>query len=173
VGEPDPPLGRKGNVPMKTRCYTTLCALCLAVLCLGSASVARAASVTGAATLSLAPGAPAVFTVSASGGPGAAQGTLSIVEGSTISIFGSVADLCVPADAPNEAIVGALITRSSDPRYVGRYFLLFVEENTATSDVVNFATNLSFVPCEDYLPALPVILAGGFPVTHGNLNVTP
>src|SRR4051812_44732782 len=92
--------------------------LCLAGLCLGSARIASAASVTGSATFPWGPqSVPFTITVS--------PGILRVaVPGD--QYLGRVADVAVVG---NVAVVLAQITQSTDPNPPGSYFLVVVRDN--------------------------------------------
>ena len=144
--------------------------LFLAVLCLGSASTAMAQSVTGGGTLNFGSNPPVTIEVAARSEP---AGIVRISEGGMF-ILSDVVDLCV---VDNEAGIVAQVTHA-DPTAMfspGSFVLFCFQDNGNTGDIVNIApvTNPSGISCATIIPILPACLAGGTPLTRGNITVNP
>lgn len=146
----------------------------LAVLCLslGSVGAARAASVRGGGTFF---GCIPV-AVSASGGPGAAQGILFLGLIFNTTLVGKVVDLHVVGNA---AIVTSIVTQSTNPFSVAvnETLYLVVLDRGANGEFVGaiaiggpYDSGLWSVLLTESLPGLP---NPGNSLTHGHIFLTP
>ena len=161
---------------MKTR--SLICStLCLAVSCLGSASIAMAQSITGAGIARTDPGGPPFsINVSARTGPTGPAGTVYAHIGN-LQVLTKVVDLCVVGNA---AIVISEITKSSvEELPIGSFVPSVFQDNGNTGDRVGFLITGpfdEFTPCLDFVADLDFILATDadvFTLTHGNITITP
>ena len=148
---------------MKTRLFI-FSTLCLAVLCLGSASIAMAQSVTGGGVIQFPDSSSVNVSVAARTGP---AGIVHVgVAGQSSSILGNVVDLCVveiPSTGTpiNAAMVVTETTQSSaDEVPPGSFPLWVFADNGRTGDrFAVFAVFDEFFPCHALIPFLPEYLA--------------
>jgi hypothetical protein len=144
------------------RIFTTLC---LVALCLGSAGMATAASVTGAGVIQLVsstgppPGTLSV-AVSASSGPGGTAGTLLIGSEKNPQFYSDgyrlIANVVALSVVGNTAFGLAEITHTTVPDYkpIGMLIAFAIQDNGATGDAVSLGYGFS-------------------PLDNGNFIVTP
>jgi len=154
--------------------FLLVTALVLAVLCLGSASIAMAQSITGGGLLRDNPNNSLVsLSVVASPRGGIVQLTAGPLG---FRLLGNVVDLCV---VDNAAIAVIQITQSSVEGFpIGSFTPLVFEDNGKTGDRFGLFTGASeeFVPCSEIVEFLDFILATDAdvqPLTRGNITITP
>jgi hypothetical protein len=166
---PHAPLFKKGSVLLKSRCYTALTTLGLALSFLGSAGAARAASVTGSAMLPY-PGSPMYLQVDAASGPaGTKLGTVLLTAG-TLRITADVVALDVTpmTGGGYMGVVSSVVTSNnsfSGPR-VGAPLTATILDYGSTNDMVNVYYEV-FSPYHRFV----TIYRGG--ISGGNFIVTP
>jgi hypothetical protein len=154
---------------MKTHCITAVTALGLAMLLLGSAGAATAASVNGSATLPY-PGSPMNLQVTAISGPAGTQlGTVQLSAGS-LRIAGDVVGLSVVpiAGGGNMAVVSSVVTSNNSytgPR-VGTPLTVSILDYGSTNDRVN-------VYYEVYTPYRRLVTIYRGSISGGDFIVTP
>ena len=160
---------------MKTRLFI-FSTLGLAVMCLGSASIAMAQSITGGGVTPVDAGGPPIsISVAVWTGPAGPAGTVRFGRGN-IQLVSKVADLCVVGNA---AIVITEITQSTVAELpIGSFAPWVFEDNGQTGDRLGFFTGPfdEFTPCSEFVDFLDFILATDadvFTLTRGNITITP
>jgi hypothetical protein len=115
--------------------YRIFPTLCLTALCLGSARIATAASVTGGGAFL--PGTTEAVSVWARMTPGAPEGNIQFFAGLANGpyLVAAVVDLEVDS---NVAIVTGVITQSVHSDYVGLYLVVRITDNGPSGDLIQW-----------------------------------
>jgi hypothetical protein len=162
---------------MKTRLFI-FSTLCLAVSCLGSASIAMAQSVTGGGVFIGDPDDVQVsISVRARTGP---EGSVQFAGGLAGVVIGKVVDLCVGEQVANAAIVVTQVTQSTAEGFpIGSFVPWVFQDNGRTGDRFGAFAGVfdEFISCIpwDVVDLLENGAARGnvLTLTHGNIDITP